>query len=89
VRELSGAIRGPNWVGDADISWRRHHTGQSWQAWNDGGFIVGEVVGYGQQLRADAADEPTYWGAFARRERLAGHYATLEEAKAAVEAALA
>jgi hypothetical protein len=70
-----------------DIVWRRHHADQSWQAWQDG-YLRGEVVGYGQQLRVDTPTEATYWVAYARRERLPGQHVTLEEAKAAVEAAV-
>jgi hypothetical protein len=71
-----------------EIVWRPGHTGQSWIAWDAAGFIRGEVVGYGQQLRPDADGQPKYWVAFARREPLPGRHATLEEAKAAVEKAL-
>jgi hypothetical protein len=71
------------------ITWRPGHTGQSWVAWDGDGFIRGEVVGYGQEIRPDVDSDPRYWVAFARREQLDGQYATLEEAKAAVEASLA
>jgi hypothetical protein len=55
--------------------------------WDADGFIRGEVVGYGQQLRSDAGGRPKNWVAFARREELPGQHTTLEEVKAAVEAA--
>jgi hypothetical protein len=71
-----------------EITWRKHHAGQSHRAWNDEGYIVGEVVAYGQQLRADAGSQPTYWVGFARRERLPGQFATLDDAERAVERAL-
>jgi hypothetical protein len=73
---------------EMEITWRKHHAGQSHQAWNDEGFIVGEVVAYGQQLRADGGSQPTYWVAFARRERLPGRFSSLEDAKKTVERAL-
>jgi hypothetical protein len=70
-----------------EITWRRHHAGQSWQAWQDG-YLRGEVVGYGQALRADQPSPASYWVAYVGQERLPGQRTTLEEAKAAVEAAL-
>jgi hypothetical protein len=51
------------------------------------GFIVGEVVGYGQVV-GDGGGPPRYWVAFRGRSQLPGEYATADEAKAAVEAAL-
>jgi hypothetical protein len=55
-----------------EIVWRPGHTGQSWVARDADGFIRGEVVGYGQQVRPDAEGGPRYGVAFARREQLPG-----------------
>jgi hypothetical protein len=70
-----------------EITWRRRHSGQSWQGWNEGGFIVGEVVGYGDNVGVDPQPH-RHWGGVRQTERLPGQYATLNEVKAAVEAAL-
>jgi hypothetical protein len=70
-----------------DITWRRHHAGQSWQAWQDG-YLRGEVVGYGQALRAHQPSPASYWVAYVSRERLPGRHATVEDAKSVVEAVL-
>ena len=56
-----------------------HLAGDNWIAMV-GDYRRGEVVPYGPA-------SATHWVAFIRNERLPGRYATLEEVKAAVEAA--
>jgi hypothetical protein len=62
-----------------DLVWDGAHGGGSWLALADN-YLVGEVIPYGRM-------QPPRWVAFVRRKRV-GKYATLAEAKAAVEAAL-
>jgi hypothetical protein len=69
-----------------DITWRQAAAGQSWQAW-EADWIRGEVVGYGGNAGIDPS-RMTYWVGYVKRDRLPGQHATLDEAKAAVEAAL-
>jgi hypothetical protein len=65
-----------------DITWRSDPSGQSWRAWDEDGTLVGGVVG------VDGASSAPHWLAWVRWKKLPGQHATLEEAKAAVEAAL-
>ena len=69
------------------ITWRPGPTGKSWLAVKADRSIVGEVVAFGRTPRTEARDAST-WVGYLRWDRLAGRHGTIEEAKAAVEAAL-
>jgi hypothetical protein len=62
-----------------EVTWRQQRFGTRWVAMVDGG-IAGTVIPYGP-MRAPR------WIALVRGQRV-GHYATFDEAKAAVESAL-
>jgi hypothetical protein len=68
-----------------EIRWRQAAAGQGWQAW-EADCLRGEVLGCGGNVGTDPT-RMTYWVAYVRRNRLPGQYPTLEEAKAAIEAA--
>jgi hypothetical protein len=62
-----------------EVTWHQRRFGTRWVAMVDG-RIVGDLIPYGRM-------KAPRWIALVRRQRI-GHYATLDDAKAAVEAAL-
>jgi len=69
------------------ITWRPGPTGRSWLALTADRSIVGEVVDLSGPARTDTTVS-SRWVGYLRWDRLAGQHATIEQAKAAVEAAL-